>query len=154
MQCGDLELFDLVVNKDCFRLYVCAIALCQRLCSSCQTFGLMAAVLYRRRHCLVAMSGSTRPEESRKIVETSWMVHRSSQRASMIVNVQVMLVVDSSADKARAHCLLSSVNILRVFALALHLSYRRAESRLCMRTAGGSCPDHTEDPQMCCSIFP
>jgi hypothetical protein len=152
---GESEISDVAANKEtlCSLLCVCVHALCRRRCLFCQAARFTTALVHVRRRCLLAVFGSARYEESRESVEISRSINGSSLWASIAGNVQVMLVVGSSAVKARARCLLSSRNVLRDFAPALHVSYGRAESRLCMGIPGGCCPDHTEGPQRCCCTF-
>jgi hypothetical protein len=141
-------------KRRCARFCVCVHALCRRRCLSCQAARFTTALVHVRRRYLLAVFGSARYEESRESVEISRNINGSSLWASIAGNVKVMLVVGSSAVKARARCLLSSRNMLRDFAPALHVSYGRAESRLCMGIPGGCCLDHTEGPPRCCCTNP
>jgi hypothetical protein len=151
---GEPKIQDLLANKGTALASACVLALCWRWRLFWQAARSVAAIVHRRQHCLLAAFGSTWSEKSCKFVEISWSINRSSLRASVVHNVQVMLLVDSSAVKARARCLSRSANTFRAFALALRVSYGRTESRLCMGAAGGCCPDYTEEPQRCCYTFP
>ena len=140
-------------KRRCARFCVCVHALCRRRGLSCQAARFTTALVHVRRRYLLAVFGSARYEESRESVEISRSINGSSLWASIAGNVQVMLVVGSSAVKVRARCLLSSRNTFRDSSPALHVSHGRGESRLCMGILGGCCPDHTEGPQRCCCTF-
>jgi len=135
-------------------VWACMALAAMRRCLFRQTARLMTALVYVRRRYLLAVVDSTWAEKSREPAEISRRVIRSSLQASTIGNVQVMLLVDSSAAKAHARCLSNSDNSFRAFAPALQVSYGRAESRICIGAAGWYSPDHTEDPQSCCCTLP
>jgi hypothetical protein len=124
------------VNKETVLALVCVLALCERRCLFCQAVRAMAAILHHLRRCPLAALGSAWSEESRESIEILWSFNRPSLRASMVHDVQVMLLVDCSAVKARARCFSSSYKTLQTFAPALQVSYGRAESRLCMGATG------------------
>jgi hypothetical protein len=86
----------------CVCVCVCVHALCRRRCLFWQAARFTTALVHVRRRCLLAVFGSARYEESRKSVEISRSINGSSLWASIADNVQVMLVVGSSAIKARA----------------------------------------------------
>jgi hypothetical protein len=142
-------------KRRCARFCVCVHALCRRRCLFCQAARFTTALVHVCRRCLLAVFGSARYEESRESVEIRGAsMGQVYGPASIAGNVQVMLVVGSSAVKARARCLLSSRNTFREFSPALNVSYGRGESRLCMGIPGGCCPDHTEGQPRCCCTFP